>query len=357
MFASEAVMNSLQEACLNGHADVVRLLLSLGSDVGNEPQTLGALLQKAAIDGRREILCLLLNAGADVNHMSEHSHSALSMAAAKGHVDVVRELLAARALVNDRERGLNALKDACNSQCLLLVELLLEETSSLQHGDEAIMDALHVAATKRQAEMVGLFGEYMKPSLQLLHKAYITGVLHVVTMALDAGVPVNGQISDGAQALPLAARHLHVEVVKLLVNRGADLDYGHPTYGTALSAAVYCCVKATLPREILSALGHTPQGHYWGTTSIRPSTAEVSNCEKIVRFLLRHGAQLDAEPRYFGHTLHIASYLGSTAVISALLWLGLTCMQRRAISGFPCLRQSMEAVLKLWTCFSRQAAN
>lgn len=65
------------------------------------------------------------------------------------------------------------------------------------------------------------------------------GDLTALTGALDAGVPVNLTNSGGDTLLILAAYHVHADVVRTLLDRGADHtrvnDKGQP----ALAAAVF----------------------------------------------------------------------------------------------------------------------
>ena len=65
------------------------------------------------------------------------------------------------------------------------------------------------------------------------------GDLDRLVEALDAGVPVNLTNGAGDTLLILGAYHRHAEVVRLLVERGADHGRVNDQGQTALAAAVF----------------------------------------------------------------------------------------------------------------------
>jgi outer membrane protein assembly factor BamB/ankyrin repeat protein len=104
------------------------------------------------------------------------------------------------------------------------------------------------------------------------------GELPGVTEALQAGVPVNAKTRYGVTALTYASRHGHAEVVKALLEAGAEVNVADSFYhGTPLSAAAF-------------------EGH-----------------AEVVRLLLKHGAKnLDG-------ALENAIYSGSVEVVQMIL--------------------------------------
>ena len=84
-------------AAMNGHSDVVRLLLEAGADKDAAMQHGTTALHPAAANGHSDVARLLLEAGADNDAAMQHGTTALHKAALHGHLDVVRLLLEARA--------------------------------------------------------------------------------------------------------------------------------------------------------------------------------------------------------------------------------------------------------------------
>jgi len=66
-----------------------------------------------------------------------------------------------------------------------------------------------------------------------------SGDLTRLVEVLDAGVPVNLTNSAGDTLLILAAYHVHADVVKLLLERGADHARVNDKGQTALASAVF----------------------------------------------------------------------------------------------------------------------
>jgi ankyrin repeat protein len=89
---------------------------------------------------------------------------------------------------------------------------------------------------------------------------------------------------DEEAPLLLAAKNEHKQVVKLLVDKGADVNAQGGLYGNALQAAV-------------SYRGH----------------------EAVVRLLLDKGADVNAQGRYFGNALQAALDRGHEAVVKLLV--------------------------------------
>lgn len=87
-----------------GNANSVRKLLDLGADFNTVSHKFRdhrrTALMLASLEGHLEIVDLLLAAGANVDDIDEYFYTALMFASARGHLDVVERLLAAGAEVN-----------------------------------------------------------------------------------------------------------------------------------------------------------------------------------------------------------------------------------------------------------------
>jgi ankyrin repeat protein len=208
-----AVNGTNAMAVLIGQGDVdgVRLLLSAGADPGR-PQPAGMApigcladrtlnpLPAAAASDSAAVVEALLDAGADPNAPGRDGRSPVRLATRRGKSDVVAVLL---------QHG--AVDDATDIDRLLGACLL---------GDRPRAEALVNGQP-------GLFGQMDDDDRAALVDAaeYASGAAGAVTLMLDLGFPAGARrAEDGATALHAAAYWGRVDVVGLLLERGADIN-------------------------------------------------------------------------------------------------------------------------------------
>ncbi|KAJ7059385.1 hypothetical protein C8F01DRAFT_989269, partial [Mycena amicta] len=199
-------------ASVEGHLDVVQLLLECGAKVNMQGELHGNALSTASAKGHLDIAQLLLEHGANINAQGGPDGNALQAASAGGHLDVAQLLLEHGADVNAQGgRYANALQAAAARGHLDVVRLLLE------HGADINMQAGHYG--------------------NALQAASVEGHHNVVRLLLDHGAGVNEQGGPYQNALPAASACGHLDVVQLLLERGADVNAQGGLYGNALLAA------------------------------------------------------------------------------------------------------------------------
>lgn len=84
----------------------------------------------------------------------------------------------------------------------------------------------------------------------LLHFASWRGYINVVKMLLDQGANVNLTILDGSTALILASFNNRLEISKILLNKGATVDNRNKYGQTALNVS-----KSVEMKELLKSYG------------------------------------------------------------------------------------------------------
>ena len=115
-------------ASCNGHAEVVKFLLSNGANPDVQGYDGWSALLWASHNGYAQVAEMLLDHGADTDLQGESGGTALTRASDKGHVDIVRELLTRGASTDTQNAlGYTALMWACARGHLQVVKMLLEK--------------------------------------------------------------------------------------------------------------------------------------------------------------------------------------------------------------------------------------
>ncbi|XP_029833678.2 ankyrin repeat and sterile alpha motif domain-containing protein 1B [Ixodes scapularis] len=193
---------SLHHSALNGHPEIVALLLDHEASANVVDGQGSTPLHLAAWTGNTDVVRLLLERGpslANANHSNQEQETALHFAAQYGHADAVALLLS-----HGAEPGLRNVRG--ESPLDLAAQYGRLESVSLLAGAQA--HSLQRLAT---------------PHHSPLHLAARNGHRQVVRLLLDRGFPVNCR-TDGGTALHEAATFGKLDVVRLLLDYGVDPD-------------------------------------------------------------------------------------------------------------------------------------
>lgn len=231
---------ALSRAAEQGETDRVRFFLEKGADVNAKDHEGETALMKAALKGRLETVRVLLDSGAN----PRGDGTALRMAASGGHHDVVKLLLDRGADVNARDQeGLTALIKAAWGSHPEVVRLLLDKGADVNTKDNYGWTALTWAVDLRYGEpdldLVKLLKD--RGAKMTLTAAACLGDLKEARRLINAGVDINAQGENGTTALMCAAQAGHLEVVKLLLDKGADMNIKNQGY--------YCWTALDLARQ------------------------------------------------------------------------------------------------------------
>jgi ankyrin repeat protein len=185
------------EACSQGHVEVVRVLLNRGADPNEADEFGDTGLIWAARKGREPVARLLLERGARLNAVNLSGRTPLSHAATE---QVRKTLLEHGAKKSAKsERLYRSLVDASTVGDTKGVARLLAQQISVNARDER-------------------FGR------TALMWAAQNGHIEVMHLLLDRGAEIDASAQDGETALMLAAGDGRAEAVLLLLARGAQMD-------------------------------------------------------------------------------------------------------------------------------------
>lgn len=191
-------------------------------------------LMNAAKKGNLEIMEILIDHGADVNFQNEAGKTPLMLAAYEGQRDAVKELLAHGAKLEMRDRGgSTALHWGVLCPNLNMIDDLLDsgaDTMAVDYnGWSALMRIAAVGGNRHAAEKL------LRHSPQL----------------------IDFRDKDGKTALMTAVVNGHMELVHLLIEKGADItiknEYGKTAYDMAISMEKRRVVKVL--EEYMDAKG------------------------------------------------------------------------------------------------------
>ncbi|KAJ7059432.1 hypothetical protein C8F01DRAFT_1370371 [Mycena amicta] len=150
------------------------------------------------------------------------------------------------------------------------------------------------------------------------------GHLDVVRLLLEHGADVNMQGGHYGNALQAASHSGHLDVVRLLLEHGADVNMQGGHYGNALQAASHSGHLDVVRLLLEHGADVNAQGGHYGNALRRHygnalQAASAGGHLDVVRLLLEHGADVNAQGGLYGNALQAASAGGHLDVVRLLL--------------------------------------
>lgn len=302
--------NSLHQACADGNSEQVRYLLEMGLEP-DEPNDSGETpFWVATFRQHLEVVKLLVQAGADVNQIWEDEKTALEAMSAIGHAPLLTFLL---------ENGANGFE-----------------------GDRTFTLALYNAVWPKRENTARILLSYgAKPTESTFFEAAEFGMADVVEAGLRFGIDPNGKTYQDAgpekprpgeryskphwkqqyrgndtRPLYCASRWGWTDVVKVLLDHGADVNLVGGPIGTALQAAA---LGGRLEIVQLLLKHGARINHVVGSHGTALSAAASNGQDDVVRLLLGAGADVNIPGGYFGYSLVASAEFDETMISSGPL--------------------------------------
>ena len=234
-----------------GHHDMVQLLLDHGANPNIQEDALWSPLHQASANGHLKIAELLVLRGASIDVFNDKQETPLYQAVQNGEVAIARLLIDRGANLRTVDsNGWTLLHVASYSGHLVVVKLLLRQGAEVDVLDAANKTAVELASDNGKAEVAKFIAEYKTdPSIRInlrsttldtaqvgtnqyatdeemgsLHAAAEEGNVDLVKSLLERGADINDRDAYGGTPLYRAAAQGNVEVVDLLIEQGAEVD-------------------------------------------------------------------------------------------------------------------------------------
>jgi ankyrin repeat protein len=255
-------------------------------------------LVNACLNGRIEQVQALLKKGVDVNAKA-HFRTPLMSAAWGGHFEVAKLLVENGADVNaETKKGHNALNEALSNAWLMRGTL---ETAKFLRNQGAKPTTLAVAAFLGDMEAVRSFsaqGVNVNEKNTVnepapLSAAAMGGSTEVVNFLLDKGFEIDRKNKQGETALMSAAAAGHAEVVKTLLDRGANVNAIDVHRRSVLNHAVFLRGHIEVIRILLDKGADINARHDPANRTILMDAAQGGFLE-VVKLLVEKGAEVGA---------------------------------------------------------------
>lgn len=343
-------LTALSQAALQGEAGLVGALLERGADPNAALPEGDTPLMLAARSGSLESVRSLLDSGADVTaREAHHGETALMWAAGENHADIVSLLLEHGAEVDAVSTeftwdltqtgvsselpigGLTALMHAARENAIDAARVLLDAGADPNTTDPRGLSTLRVAITNTNVDLgmmlldagadpnEGALVEAIKLRTIFTPRAAKDRIeqatpMDMIVRLLDAGadiefVPEEGMVKQmwiddihpNEKPLYLAAQEQDIELMELLIGRGADAATTFSSEGMSI---------------LWAALGMDQHNGNGGMAIPRP---DMEHSLQAGAFALEHGAPVDTTNNWGETALHMAATLGWADLVPFLL--------------------------------------
>ena len=326
----------LMTAARAGIEEVVDLLISAGANVNARESWRGqTALMWAAAEGNQKVLELLISEGADVSARSDKGFTPLLFAAREGETSIVRSLIESGASVSEAlpsreavvtENGMSSAAQTGMTPLLLAIGSAHFETAALllELGADPNSAPLgwapiHQITWIRKAGQAGSNNPTPQGSGKL-------GSLDFTRKLVESGADINAKVTKrppvgvsdlnmrGGTAFLLAARTADVDLMRLLVDLGADPHETNDDLSTPLMVAAGLGTGAPgedpgTEEEVLEAVKYALSlGEDINAVDVMGNTAmhgaAYKHLPSVVAYLNEQGAEISIwnQENEVGHT-------------------------------------------------------
>lgn len=273
------------------NTEIAQILIDSGIDIHLVNDYHGTALHWAAFCGRKNIIELLLKNGADINQKNKRGEPPIVRAMSRNYLDIVKFLF-----------ELGADPDFQSSFSWTLLEFAVENNDK----------------------------EFVKKILKKLKKKRTTGALataardgnlEMVKLLIESGIHVDEWNTMGNETpLMKAAYHNHMDVVKYLLNKGADIKARDSRKNTALLHAAWSG-NTEIVKYLLENGAEINERNYLNWNALMQACIEGHF--ETAKVLLENGSPTDEIDKEKGATaLTLAKHSGNKHLVTLLVSYG-----------------------------------
>ncbi|XP_052062916.1 ankyrin-1-like [Mytilus californianus] len=296
--------SSLEVACEKGHDTIVNILLKNKTAISLYENKMSPLYI-ASGNGHLNVVKLILNSDIDISHFDKWT--SVCVASHQGYIDIVKILIENGTDVAFCDiNGYSPMYAACQGGSLDIVEFLIQQNVNLFDTDKRGWSLLHAAC----------YNIFPKDD----H-------LSVINLLLDQKLELSLTCNNGFTPLSFASVGDSVDIVKLLLKRGADVNHHTDKSFTSLHIAckwkdIFFLRGKNTTISLLDKNGKSFEVDFSKFGSPFPIHIQYRSYDihrSIVQLLLEHQADVSLR-NYKGQTaLHIACESGDCDVVEMLL--------------------------------------
>uniref|UniRef100_A0A8P4GCD3 Ankyrin 1, erythrocytic b n=1 Tax=Dicentrarchus labrax TaxID=13489 RepID=A0A8P4GCD3_DICLA len=374
--ANQNGLNGLHLASKEGHVKMVLELLHSGIELEATTKKGNTALHIAALAGQEKVVAELVNYGANLNAQSHKGFSPLYMAAQENHLEVVKFLLENGAnqslptedgftplavalqqghenvvalLINYGTKGkvrLPALHIAARNDDTRTAAVLLQNDPNADVLSKTGFTPLHIAAHYENmsvaqlllnrganvnftpkvslSQLQGLRGtmnvvQTLCNGITPLHIASRRGNVMMVRLLLDRGAQIDAKTKNGLSPIHMAAQGDHMDCVRQLLQYNAEIDDITLDHLTPLHVAAHCG-HHRMAKVLLDKGAKANARALNGFTPLH--IACKKNHMRSMDLLLKHSASLEAVTESGLTPLHVAAFMGHLNIVKNLLQRG-----------------------------------